>query len=94
MKYGYCLPFKIRDKLERLGYRKMPTHAYSNMEVDAEWVQGLDILGNPSFPRYHIIKKDDKTYLHCDWDREHSRVISEGDIIKRELWRIQNIFIK
>lgn len=84
---------KFNDELLiMLGYKFVPTHAYSKLIVDQQWITGVDRIGRSHFPRYHIIKKDSNFFIHLDWDRGHTLIITKGEELSKEIWRIKNLF--
>ena len=91
-KYGWPIPRPKEEILIRAGYRKVPNHSYSNLQVDEQWISNCDGLKS-RMPRFHIIKDGKKWFLHYDYMRGEQEVcVLRGYLIKQEAKRLQYVW--
>lgn len=74
MKLGLRMNTPYRDSLRPRewllktgGYKQVPTHCESSLEVDEEWITNVNIIGRTLFPRFHILKVGRAWYIHFDY---------------------------
>lgn len=82
--------------LTKAGYRLVPKHCESNLEVHAQWISNIDNFGNSHFPRFHIIHKDhlDGWFIHYDYfkDGEHRSIDYKCPELKQEIKRLNILY--
>lgn len=87
-----------KSKLIRAGYQVVPVHCEDSRTIE-EFVRplrGRRYIGEAVFPRFHVKYRRNGWDIHFDRTRQHGRefrdsIITEGKIIKDELFRIAHI---
>lgn len=91
-KYKKTLGINIRSKrLEEMGYKKVPNHFESDLQVDEQWITNTDKFGNSHFPRFHIIKDKGRSFIHYDFiqGEKHITIVVWCKQIKEEIKRLK-----
>jgi hypothetical protein len=55
------------DLLIRAGYRHVFNHVLSRVVFDDQWISNISSFGEAMFPRFHIVRKAGRWYIHYDY---------------------------
>ncbi len=55
------------DILIRAGYRHVFNHVLSRVSFEDQWISNTSSFGEAMFPRFHIVKKNRKWFIHYDY---------------------------
>ena len=73
------------------GYKQMPNHVDSKLQVDEQWISNTTFSGS-HFPRFHFIRDGAIWYVHYDkYKYNHNKIITDKNIIKPEITRLMFI---